>query len=176
MDWKNSGQCLAEKLSAALCRLLSQCNCLGKWISEQQRGLFGVRQALRAPFLTRGWDGDRQPLLLSTSQTRSTLKAVADGWVVIAWAHWEGSHGNSSFQSYRLSLSATRWVWWQQITSWDTSSLPTLPWESASSAALSSVKKREVLLPPLAYPPKCAKDEGVVVSHIVPEAKRLCQG
>lgn len=37
-------------------------------------------------------------------------------------------------------------------------------------------EKREVLLPPLAYPPKCAKDEGVVVSHIMPEAKHSCQG
>lgn len=46
---KNPGGCLAEKLSMAPCRLLSQCNCLGKWISEQQHGLFGVRQALREP-------------------------------------------------------------------------------------------------------------------------------
>ena len=38
------------------------------------------------------------------------LKAVADGWVVAACARWEGSHGNSSFQSYHLSLSAARWV------------------------------------------------------------------
>lgn len=46
MELKNPGQCLAEKLSVALCGLLSQCNCLGKWISEQQCDLFRVRQAL----------------------------------------------------------------------------------------------------------------------------------
>lgn len=48
-ELKNPGGCLAEKLSTALCRLLSQCNCLGKWISEQQCGLLGVRQALKEP-------------------------------------------------------------------------------------------------------------------------------
>lgn len=46
---KNPGGCLAEELSMAPCRLLSQCNCPGKWISKQQRGSFRVRQALREP-------------------------------------------------------------------------------------------------------------------------------
>lgn len=98
--------------------------------------MFGVRQALRSSLCY-----GQQPCSPS----------VGPVWLSRLWQNvefvtvhslLEGSHGNSYFQSCDLALSAVRWVSLQQITSWDTS-LPLLPWESVSSAALSSVKKEK---------------------------------
>lgn len=93
---KNPGGRSAEKLSMAPCRLLSQCNCLGKWISEQQRGLFGVRQALRERAEPCPSPEDKMQAALAAGssvapfQSDSLPESCGCGLVVIAGARGKG--------------------------------------------------------------------------------------